>query len=239
MSCACRKSRPRPIRSRRRSARWRATGATGTARRATRASALHVSQALSPERPAFSHPAFDYENRIVMVRLPAVTVVSVYVPNGGKDYPAKMRFLAALEEFAADSRARAAADRDLRRPQHRAHRHGRPPEGAQAGHDRPAAGGARSARAHHRRGGLVDTGRALAPDDDQMFTWWAPWRNMRQRNIGWRLDYVLASHALFRAVRACAVQREDRHERSRAGGRRVRSDRASGLVRSRLQVRDA
>ena len=49
--------------------------------------------------PRFSHPSFDYENRIVLVRLPAVTVVSVYVPNGGKDYPAKMRFLAALEEF--------------------------------------------------------------------------------------------------------------------------------------------
>ena len=23
--------------------------------------------------------------------------------------------------------------------------------------------------------------------------WWAPWRNMKQRNIGWRLDYVLAT----------------------------------------------
>ena len=41
--------------------------------------------------------------------------------------------------------------------------------------------------------GLVDVRRALAPDDDGLFTWWAPWRNMRQRNIGWRLDYVLAS----------------------------------------------
>ena len=58
-----------------------------------------------PERPRSSHPAFDYENRIVTVRLPTVTVASVYVPNGGKDYPAKMRFLAALEEFAADCAA--------------------------------------------------------------------------------------------------------------------------------------
>jgi exodeoxyribonuclease-3 len=41
-----------------------------------------------------------------------------------------------------------------------------------------------------------------------MFTWWAPWRNMRQRNIGWRLDYVLAAHALFQRVRSCAVHRE-------------------------------
>src|SRR5690606_33999678 len=27
---------------------------------------LHVSKALAPERPAFEHPAFDYENRIVL-----------------------------------------------------------------------------------------------------------------------------------------------------------------------------
>ena len=32
-----------------------------------------------------------------------VTVASVYVPNGGKDFPAKMRFLEALEQFAADA----------------------------------------------------------------------------------------------------------------------------------------
>jgi exodeoxyribonuclease-3 len=31
---------------------------------------------------------------------------------------------------------------------------------------------------------------------------------MRQRNIGWRLDYVLASQALFSTVTSCVVQRE-------------------------------
>ena len=56
--------------------------------------------------------------------------------------------------------------------------------------------------------GLVDVGRALDPDNDRLFTWWAPWREMRQRNIGWRLDYVLASEALYRTARACVVQRE-------------------------------
>src|SRR4051794_17571698 len=44
---------------------------------------LHVRKGFAAERPQFEHPAFDYENRIVLVRLPAVTVVSVYVPNGG------------------------------------------------------------------------------------------------------------------------------------------------------------
>ena len=44
--------------------------------------------------------------------------------------------------------------------------------------------------------GLVDVGRHVDPDNDRLFTWWAPWRNMRQRNIGWRLDYIAAHHAL-------------------------------------------
>jgi exodeoxyribonuclease-3 len=55
---------------------------------------------------------------------------------------------------------------------------------------------------------LVDSGRAVDPDNDGLFTWWAPWRNMRQRNIGWRLDYVLASTPLFARLTSCIVQRE-------------------------------
>ena len=70
---------------------------------------LHVSKTLSPERPRFEHPSFDYENRIVLVQLPQVTVASVYVPNGGKDFPAKMRFHASMEQFVADVRAHGAA----------------------------------------------------------------------------------------------------------------------------------
>jgi exodeoxyribonuclease-3 len=31
---------------------------------------------------------------------------------------------------------------------------------------------------------------------------------MRQRNIGWRLDYVLASDSLYARVKGCVVQRE-------------------------------
>src|SRR5205823_5872641 len=46
--------------------------------------ALHVSKTFSPERPAFSHPEFDYENRIVCVDTGELTIASVYVPNGGK-----------------------------------------------------------------------------------------------------------------------------------------------------------
>ena len=170
--------------------------------------ALHVSQTLSPERPQFSHPPFDYENRIVMVRLPQVSVISVYVPNGGKDYPAKLRFLAALEAFVVEAAAEPhpiviCGDLNIARTDMDVHPKERKPD---------SIGQLPEERAQLERildrGRLVDSGRALAPDDDEMFTWWAPWRNMRQRNIGWRLDYVLASQPLFGTVRTCSVLRD-------------------------------
>ena len=168
---------------------------------------LHVRKALSAERPEFVHPAFDYENRIVLVRLPQLTVASVYVPNGGKDFPAKMRFLAELDAFVAHlERERdpivICGDLNIARADMDVHPKERKPR---------AIGQLPEERAQLERiiaHGLVDSGRALAPDDDRMFTWWAPWRNMRQRNIGWRLDYVLASTSLFALTRSCHVRTE-------------------------------
>jgi exodeoxyribonuclease-3 len=57
-------------------------------------------------------------------------------------------------------------------------------------------------------GGLVDVGRQLDPQNDRYFTWWAPWRSMRERNIGWRLDYVLASPSIAGKAASCPVMRE-------------------------------
>jgi exodeoxyribonuclease-3 len=48
----------------------------------------------------------------------------------------------------------------------------------------------------------------MEPTNENLFTWWAPWRNLRQRNIGWRIDYVLASSAIAANVRGITVQRE-------------------------------
>src|SRR5262245_23953009 len=62
---------------------------------------LHIRRSTFPERPVFDHPDFDYESRIVTARLPGMTAASIYAPNGGKDFPAKMRFLEAMDGFAA------------------------------------------------------------------------------------------------------------------------------------------
>jgi exodeoxyribonuclease-3 len=168
---------------------------------------LHVRKDACAERPVFSHPPFDHENRIVVVALEGLTVASVYVPNGGKDFEAKMRFLEALEQYAGAFRAERAAlvlcgDLNVARTDRDVH-----PKERKAG----AIGQRPDERALIERiigQGLVDVGRALDPDNDNLFTWWAPWRNLRQRNIGWRLDYVLASETLAARVVSCPVQRE-------------------------------
>ena len=51
---------------------------------------------------------------------------------------------------------------------------------------------------------FVDVGARAQPDNEAMFTWWPPWRNMRQRNIGWRIDYILASKSIAERVASSA-----------------------------------
>jgi exodeoxyribonuclease-3 len=168
---------------------------------------LHVSKSFSAERPSFSHPDFDYESRIVTTEIAGLTMASVYVPNGGKDFDAKMRFLEALDAFVAESheagkRLVICGDINIARTDMDVHPKERKPR---------AIGQLPEERALLERvlaRGLIDTGRALDPSNDQMFTWWAPWRNLRQRNIGWRLDYVLASQAVFDRVQSCTVDRD-------------------------------
>jgi len=168
---------------------------------------LHVRKEAFPQNPEFAHPDFDHETRIVTARLPRLTVASIYVPNGGKDFTAKMRFLGALASYAEAKRASGdslvlCGDLNVARTDSDVHPKERKP-------------GIIGQRPEERElleriigAGLVDVGRALAPDDDQMFSWWAPWRNMRQRNIGWRLDYVLASQALAGRASSCPVLKD-------------------------------
>ena len=57
-------------------------------------------------------------------------------------------------------------------------------------------------------GGLHDLGRDLDPANAAMYSWWAPWRQMRERNIGWRLDYIAASADLVDGATTCKVYRD-------------------------------
>ena len=166
-----------------------------------------MSRSFAPERPTFTHPAFDYENRIVAVEIGGLTIASVYVPNGGKDFPAKMRFLEAMDAYAASFEGTgrpiamlgdlnvARTDRDVHPKERKPRAIGQLPE-------------ERNLFERILSRDMVDLGRAFDPDNDGLFTWWAPWRNMRQRNIGWRLDYALVSQSLADRAKSCAVQKD-------------------------------
>ena len=64
---------------------------------------LLIRKGLVGALPACSHPGFDFEQRIACATVPTplgdVMVASIYVPNGGKDFDAKMRFLDALQVY--------------------------------------------------------------------------------------------------------------------------------------------
>ena len=167
---------------------------------------LHVHKSLSDDI-AFAHPAFDMESRIVTAQLGNTVFASVYVPNGGKSYPAKLDFLKALiawtgELHEAGKELVLCGDINIARTERDVHPKERKP-------------GIIGQRPEERElfeallgEHLVDVGRQADPQNDNLFTWWPPWRNMRQRNIGWRLDYILASKTLAERASACRVLAE-------------------------------
>ena len=155
------------------------------------------------------------------MRLPRLTVASIYVPNGGKDFPAKMQFLEALDAHAAEFQTAGlplvlCGDMNVARTDMDVHPKERKPG---------VIGQLPDERALIERiisRGLVDVHRQFEPDNADLFTWWAPWRNMKQRNIGWRLDYVLAV-ALARLTRHLLRRpARSRHQRPRSRYRGLR-----------------
>jgi len=165
---------------------------------------LHVRKDAFEAAPAFSHPEFDMESRIVQAAMGSRLFASVYVPNGGKDYPAKLAFMKSLAAWARRLHAEGRSlvlcgDINIARSDIDVHPRERKP-------------GLIGQRPEERElfeellgGELVDVGRAFDPGNANLFTWWPPWRNMRSRNIGWRLDYVLASKPIAARAESCRV----------------------------------
>lgn len=53
--------------------------------------------------------------------------------------------------------------------------------------------------------GFVDTFRLLHPDQAGAYTWWTAWSQARERNVGWRIDYWLASASLKNSIKSAAI----------------------------------
>lgn len=53
--------------------------------------------------------------------------------------------------------------------------------------------------------GFVDTYRSLNPKKAGAYTWWTHWANARARNVGWRIDYWLASKSLHSRIMSAEI----------------------------------
>ncbi|MGH0036676.1 MAG: exodeoxyribonuclease III [Myxococcota bacterium] len=147
---------------------------------------------------------FDVEGRIQIARFGRLVVANGYFPKGsGKDrdnsrVDYKLDFYRALFEKVERLRRggyrvlvmgdlnTAHQEIDLARPRDNTKNSGFLPE-ERAELDRWAAAG------------WVDTFRRFEPGPGH-YTWWRQWGGAREKNIGWRIDYVLASPAAWRFV---------------------------------------
>lgn len=153
---------------------------------------VHVLESLGA--PTRIELPFDFENRVAGLSLPEFDVLSVYAPNGGKDYEAKLRF---WKDFSAWAAARVlqpkplfvAGDLNITRDDLDVHPDQRDPAVIGQRPEERALFGAFLAL------GFVDSTRALYPAEPHLYSWWPYWGHSRDRNAGWRIDYVLCNAA--------------------------------------------
>jgi exodeoxyribonuclease-3 len=155
---------------------------------------------------------FDTEGRLQLARFGRLVLANVYFPKGSgtqrdnSRVPYKLDFYAALFERLQRMRRggyrvmvmgdfnTAHQEIDLARPKDNAQTSGFLPE-ERAELDRWLAAG------------WVDTFRRYEPGPDH-YSWWSQRSGARQRNIGWRIDSVLASATAMKHVRGAFIQPE-------------------------------
>ncbi len=154
-------------------------------------------------------PEHDGEGRVITAEFPDFFVVNVYTPNSQReltrlDYrtrawtPAFAGYLASLEQrkpviFCGDMNV-AHHEIDLARPKENTRNAGFTPEERQAFDS-------------ILEGGFFDSFREFEKNGGH-YTWWSYQSGARQRNIGWRIDYVCASHRLRNSLKSAFIQPE-------------------------------
>lgn len=143
------------------------------------------------------------EGRVIAAEYPEYWVVTCYTPNSKGDLSrlklrydfwdrACLAYLLELEKtkpvlYCGDMNV-AHAEIDLANPKGNRGKHGFTDEERERFSDYLAAG-------------FVDTYRAANPTTTDAYTWWTHWANARARNIGWRIDYWLASADIANRVK--------------------------------------
>jgi exodeoxyribonuclease-3 len=175
---------------------------------------------LAPERveTMLGEPQFDVEGRFIAAHFQSdrgrFAVVNSYFPKGnGKDrdnsrVPYKLEFYGLVFEKIQRLRRQcpvlvmgdyntAHCEIDLARPKSNVKSSGFLPE-ERAEIDRWL------------EAGWVDTFRTFHADEPEHYTWWSQRGGARERNVGWRVDYVLASPAAMKRVKQAFIWPHER-----------------------------
>lgn len=170
---------------------------------------FHVKRAADAVKTKFEHPVLDDEGRLIEARFGELTIVNGYFPNGsGKDrdnsrVPYKLEFYQRL--FDSLEKRRARGDRILvmgdMNTAHRAIDLARPKQNEKTSGFLPEE---REELDRWIRSGWVDTFRHFEPGEGH-YSWWSQRFGVREKNIGWRIDYVLASHGAMPFLRGAKI----------------------------------
>lgn len=148
------------------------------------------------------------EGRVLTLEFDHFYVSTVYTPNAKDDLtripmrqqwdPAYLEYMVTLEEkkpviYCGDFNVAHTKD-DLARPKENEGNKGFTKE-EREGIDRML------------EAGFVDTFR-MFHEGNGYYTWWSHWSNARDRNIGWRIDYIMVSKDLVSVVKKAAIHPE-------------------------------
>jgi exodeoxyribonuclease-3 len=176
---------------------------------------LYTAKAPSDVITGFDGGEFDAEGRYVEARYDTarrkLSIISCYFPSGSSSeerQEAKFRFLDIIEPHLASLRGQreyiligdvniAHKEQDLKNWKGNLKNSGfLPEERAWMTRLLDPAGNTR----------LIDVYRALHPDTtDDCYTWWSNRGQARAKNVGWRIDYHLATPALAQTAQAASI----------------------------------
>jgi exodeoxyribonuclease III len=153
--------------------------------------------------------AFDDEGRVLSVRLPDLEIVNVYAPHSHRTLSRldhKLAFITCFDDF-VDSRIRSTTPMVIVGDLNVAHLE---IDVANSRQNKGNAGFLPEERAWLNgllERGMVDAFRAF-DDAPGRFTWWSMRKGVRERNVGWRLDYALVDERLASRMANCFHQSE-------------------------------
>ena len=149
------------------------------------------------------------EGRVITAEFKDFYIVNVYTPNSKGDLsrldlrykkwdPAFLEYLKELKSqknviFCGDLNVAHTED-DLANPKQNEGEHGFTKE-ERGGIDKII------------EAGFIDTFREFTKGKGH-YTWWTPWRNARERNIGWRIDYFFANKEFLPKIKTSRIERD-------------------------------